>query len=134
MVELCRALSDVEHRYSQTEREILGVTIATDHKPLLGIFNSHKPTSARIDRWNLRLMPYGYELIYRPRKNAENPADLTSRLPSATECEQRNIAEDYVNYVCNRAVPKAMTLQDIKSVTEKDSLLQALIKAIETDQ
>ena len=64
-----RALSDVEHRYSQTEREMLGVvwaaehfhlylygsefTIATDHKPLLGIFNSHKPTSARIDRWKL---------------------------------------------------------------------------------
>ena len=61
-----RALSDAESRYSQTKREILGVVwavqhfhlylygsefiIATDHKPVLGIFNSHKPTSARIDR------------------------------------------------------------------------------------
>ena len=61
-----RALMDVESRYSQTEREMLGVVravehfhlylygsefiIATDHKPLLGIFNSYKPTSARIDR------------------------------------------------------------------------------------
>ena len=68
-----RALSDVESRYSQTEREMLAVvwasehfhlylygsefTIMTDHKPLLGIFDSHKPTSARIDRWKLRLMP-----------------------------------------------------------------------------
>ena len=61
-----RALSDVESRYSQTGRKMLGVAwavehfhlylygsefiIATDHKPLLGIFNSYKPTSARIDR------------------------------------------------------------------------------------
>ena len=62
-----RALSDVECRYSQTEREMLAVVWATehfhlylygskfkvftDHKPLLGIFDSHKPASARIDRW-----------------------------------------------------------------------------------
>eukprot|EP00794_Sanderia_malayensis_P010467 gene10467-biopygen7633 len=61
-----RALTDVEQRYSQTEREMLAVVwsmehfhlylygshfrIVTDHKPLLSIFNSHKPTSARIDR------------------------------------------------------------------------------------
>ena len=144
-----RALSDVEHRYSQTEREMLGVvwaaehfhlylygsefTIATDHKPHLGIFNSHKPTSARIDRWKLRLMPYNCQLTYRPGKDAENPADFMSRHPSTAECEERNIAEDYVNYICNQAVPKAMTLQEIKLETEKDSSLQALIKAIETN-
>ena len=56
-----------------------------------------------------------------------------SRHPSTAECEERNIAEDYVNYICNQAVPKAMTLQEIKLETEKDSSLQALIKAIETD-
>ena len=68
-----RALSDVASRYSQTEREMLAImwalehfhlylygsefTIMTDHKPLLGIFDSHKPTSARMDRWKLKLMP-----------------------------------------------------------------------------
>ena len=68
-----RAFSDVESRYSQTEREMLAIMwalehfllylygsefiIMTDHKPLLGIFDSHKPTSARMDRWKLRLMP-----------------------------------------------------------------------------
>ena len=56
-----------------------------------------------------------------------------SRHPSTAECEERNIAEDNVNYICNQAVPKAMTLQEIKLETEKDSSLQALIKAIETD-
>ena len=60
-----RALSDVESKYSQTEREMLTImwalehfhlylygsefTIVMDHKPLLGIFNSHKPTSARMN-------------------------------------------------------------------------------------
>ena len=39
-----------------------------------------------------------------------------------------------MNYVCTNAVPKAMTLQEIKVETEKDSTLQSLIKAIETDR
>ena len=37
-------------------------------------------------------------------------------------------------YVCTNAVPKAMTLQEIQAETEKDSTLQSLIKAIETDR
>ena len=63
-----RALSDVESRYSQTEREMLAVVwarehfhlssvIITDQKPLIGIFNNHKQASARTERWKLRLMP-----------------------------------------------------------------------------
>ena len=56
-----RALSDVESRYSQTEREMLAVvwdvehfhpyvygaqfSVVTDHKPLIGIFKNHKQTS-----------------------------------------------------------------------------------------
>ena len=119
-----RALSDVEHRYSQTEREMLGVvwaaehfqlylygsefTIATDHKPLLGIFNSHKPTSARIDRWKLRLIPYNCQLIYRPEKDAENPADFMSRHPNASTagCEERNIAEDMLTTFATKLYQK----------------------------
>ena len=36
--------------------------------------------------------------------------------------------------ICTNAVPKAMTLQEVKVETEKDSTLQSLIKAIETDR
>ena len=69
-----RTLSEVEARYSQTEREMLAVVwaaehfhlyvygskfhIITDHKPLLGIFKSSKSTSTHIDRWKLRLMDF----------------------------------------------------------------------------
>jgi len=94
-----RALSDVEGRYSQIEREMLAVvctaehfhlyvygahfTIITDHKPLIGIFSNHKQASAGIERWKLLLMPYHCNLIYRPGKDAENssPADFMCRHP-----------------------------------------------------
>ncbi|GFS20935.1 transposon Ty3-G Gag-Pol polyprotein [Elysia marginata] len=67
-----RALTQVESRYSQTEREMLAVvyrvekfhmylygskfTVTTDHKPLLGIMNNSKPCSTRFERWRLRLI------------------------------------------------------------------------------
>ena len=61
-----RAQTDVEQRYSQTDREMLAVvfgvehfhlylygsnfTVYTDHKPLLGIYKSQKSATARIER------------------------------------------------------------------------------------
>ena len=105
-----RALSDVESRYSQIEREVLAIvwaldhfhlylygsefTIVTDHKPLLGIFKSHKPISARMDRWKLRLMPYNCHLVYRPGKDDENPADFMSRHPNHQATAERNVADE----------------------------------------
>ena len=145
-----RALSDVERRYSQVEREMLAVvwgaekfhmfvygshfTIYTDHKPLLGIFKSSKHTSARIDRWKLRLMPYDYSLVYRPGRDAENPADFLSRHPDKTCKEECNYAEEFVAYVCNNAVPKAMTLEEIKEGYKEDDDMQVLIKVIENNK
>lgn len=144
-----RALSEVEKRYSQTEREMLAAvwsaehfhlyvyghsfSIITDHKPLLGIVNSNKPLSARIERWKLRLMPYNVDLVYRPGKNDKNPADFMSRHPVAG-FSAPNLAEEYVNYVCCNAVPKAMTLQEVQFETQQDLTMQALATAIESGQ
>ena len=108
--------------------------IITNHKPLLGIFKSHKQTSARIDRWKLRLMPYDCQLLYRPGRDTKNPADFMSCHPNTSETERQNIAENYVNYLCNNTIPKAMTLPEVKLEIKKDQAMQALIKAIETDQ
>ena len=143
-----RALTDVESRYSQMEREMLAVVwsaehfhlylygascvIYTDHKPLLGIFKSQRPASARIERWRLRLMPYQFELRYRPGKDDKNPADYTSRHPCSTESSDP--IEDYVNYVCNFAVPKAMTLDQVRQHTSTDTVLQAVTRAIKTSR
>jgi len=141
-----RALSDTEMRYSQTEREMLAVvwaaehfhlytygesfTILTDHKPLLGVFKSRKYTSARIERWRIRLTPYRYELVYRPGKDENNPADYVSRHPVGKATQ--NIGEDYINYVCSNAVPKALSIEAIQQATKKDPILQEVIHAIET--
>ena len=152
-----RALSDVEQRYSQTEREMLAVvwcaehfhlylygesfTICSDHQPLLGIIKSQRPASARIERWRIRLLPYVFELKYRPGKNDKNPADYMSRHPTddSTETEETNSArrteetddsttkteetENYVRYICNAAVPKAMTTDEVKQSTANDQTL-----------
>ena len=163
-----RALSEVEQRYSQTEREMLAIvwsaehfnlylygasfTICTDHQPLLGIIKSQRPASARIERWRIRLLPYLFELKYRPGKDDKNPADYMSRHPYMTETEETDSSmkteetddstrtdetndstDDYVRYICNAAVPKAMTTDEVKECTANDPTLQAVINATNTD-
>ena len=86
-----RALTQVEQRYSQTEKEALSIvwvvehfhlylygcsfTLITDHTPLEVIYGyaSSKP-SARIEIWVLRLQPYNFSVVYKPAK--DNPADF----------------------------------------------------------
>ena len=139
-----RALTDVESRYLQTERKMLAFfwsaehlhlylfgascVIYTYHKPPLGIFKNQRPASAGIEIWRLRLMPYQFELRYRPGKDDKNPADCTSRHPCSTE--SGDPIEDLVNYVCNTAVAKAMTLDQVRQHTNTDTVLQAITSAI----
>eukprot|EP00794_Sanderia_malayensis_P019335 gene19335-biopygen16222 len=83
-----RALSDVERRYSQTEKEALSIvwavehfhlylyghsfTLETDHKPLEIIYGSAKSKPcARIERWVLRLQPYDFNVKYKPRQSRQ---------------------------------------------------------------
>ncbi len=37
---------------------------------------------------------------------------------------ERNIAEEYINYITSNAVPKALSLEDIAIATKADPLLQ----------
>ena len=66
-------------------------------------------------------MPYDCPLIYRPGRDAENPADYMNRHPCPTAPEEQNLAEDYANYVCTNAVRKAMSLEEIKQETRNDA-------------
>lgn len=104
------APSDVKCRYSQTQSKMLEVVRAAKQfhlylyrSELVTVVNSHKPNSAHIDRWKLRLMPYNCQLINRPGKEAGNPGKFMSHQPSTTACIKPNAAEDYV------PAPKAMT-------------------------
>ena len=75
-----RSLTDVEKKYSTTEKKALYVVwacekfhlylyginfeLVTDHKPLEGLYNAKSKPNARIQRWVLRLMPYNYTICY----------------------------------------------------------------------
>ena len=149
-----RALTPTESRYSQTEREALGVVFAcehfdmyvngtpikiyTDHKPLTHMFgkNAHKKTlSPRIERWAMRLQPYELTMIYQP--GIQNPADYLSRhpqtAPSGDNTRAEKIAEEYVSYIVDALTPKAMSLEIIAAETKKDKTLRAVLEALRTN-
>ena len=79
-----RSLTDVERRYSQTEKEALALVWAckrlniyvsrqhfeleTDHKPLKRIYSATSNPYARIERWFLRLQSYHFKVVYRQGK------------------------------------------------------------------
>ncbi|XP_063400348.1 uncharacterized protein K02A2.6-like [Mytilus trossulus] len=92
-----RSLTDVETRYSQTEKEALA--------------------------------------IYKPGK--VNAADYLSRHPTpntSIACKHSQLAEEYVRYLTDNAVPKAMTLNEIAESTQKDKDLQTVITALKSNR
>lgn len=143
-----RALTDTETRYSQTEKEALAIVwgiehfhlyvygapfvLYTDHKPLELIYgNPMSKPPARIERWMLRLQQYDFSIVY--KAGTENPADYLSRHPVKIKSkEQNNIAEEYVNFLANAAVPNTLTISEIKEATQQDGTLRALRAAFKT--
>jgi len=93
------ALNSAQRNYSTYERELFAAVLAcdafhvfllgrqfllrTDHRALMGIFNSKLTNSARITKWLLKLQPYQFvvEII----KGKDNiVADSLSRIPWPT--------------------------------------------------
>jgi len=146
-----RSLSSVEQRYSQTEREALGViwacekfhlyvygkriTIQTDHKPLIGLFSTGGNRSARINRWALRLLQYDFELQYLPGQ--DNPADVLSRCPTKhTKVDQHWSSgyeletEQHINQIIAHSIPMTLTLSQIREACLTDEETKSLIDAL----
>ena len=144
-----RTLSDVERRYSQSEKEALAIvwaierlhiylygakfTLFTDCKPIQMILcNPKSRPPARIERWYLRLQPYDFDVIY--KNGNDNPSDYMSR-HIGNDTKKRNAdktsAEEYVNFLAHHVIPKAMTMQEIQDATLADRTLQMLIDIIE---
>ena len=143
-----RKLSNVESRYSQFEREALGVRwachkfqlyllgidyfeICTDHKPLVTVLG-HKstPPSARIEKWLLYLQQFRYEI--RHIKGKDNSADALSRLPIDGDIDRGDGAEDFAYSVVVEAVPAAMSPQSVEVASEQDPTLQLVRAAVKT--
>ena len=77
----------------------------------------------------LRLQPYAFNIQY--RSGSENAADYLSRHPfRGGEKQQEKFAEEYVNFITQHSVPKAMTVQEIACETKADTTLQRLQVAI----
>ena len=132
-----RSLSNGERRYSQTEKEALGIvrgseifhmylfnsefTLFTDHKPLEVIYSSTSRPSARVERWVLRLQPYNFKVKYIP--GAQNIADALSRLTRMEDTGGMTEAEEYIRYVAESSAPIAIPIREIERESEMDAEL-----------
>ena len=129
-----RNLTDVERRYSQTEKEGLALVWActrfklyvfglefeleTDHKPLQCIYNKSSKPSVRIERWVLRLQGYNFKVIYRPGKT--NIANALSRLNCVNQKDCSGEKADFVRVLALESTPVAITAKEVERESEND--------------
>lgn len=125
-------LSQVERRYSQTEKEALALAwacegfhlylyrlsqfdLVTDHEALKVIFSRKSKPSARIERWVLRLQPYNYQVCYLPsRKNISHALSRLTKIPSSDQ----SIEDDrYLRMTALHAVPVVLKVKEIERVS-----------------
>jgi len=141
-----RSLTDVERRYSQTEKEGLSVVWAlerfhpwlygiefellTDHKPLEYIYGPRSKPCARLERWVLRLQPYRFTVKH--VNGRDNIADALSRLPLKHSSRTIDSVDDheYIKFVAREATPSAMTTREIEEVSFRDAEISRLRESV----
>ena len=132
-----RSLSRVERNYFQLEKGglacVFGVNrfhaylsghhfdLITDHKPLLTLFNEHKPTSpqasARVRRWSLMLSAYEYTAEH-------SNADALSREPlSDVPSEHVDNPPKLILLMEHLADASPVTAKQIELWTGRDAIL-----------
>ena len=136
-----KSLSQVERRYSQTEKEALALVwacerfnlylyglqtfdLVTDHEALKVIYSRGSKPSARIERWVLRLQPYNYKVCC--VKSRDNIADALSRLTKIPASRKSRYDDEYVRMVALESVPIALKIQEIEKVSADDEELQVV--------
>ena len=139
-----RTLSPVERRYSQTEREALGLvwacerfrqflfgrhfTLVTDHKPLQAIYSPTSRPSARVERWVLRLQSFDFDVRYIP--GPSNIADALSRMPVPDNSARRLSVEESVRLAVSYAAPAALSIREIERASHQDPELVTIRRCI----
>ena len=140
-----RSLTDVERRYSQTEKEALALVWAcerfsmyvsgqsfeleTDHKPLERIYSRTSKPCARIERWVLRLQGYDFKVVYRPGKT--NVADALSRLNSVKQPDAGQ-KYDCVRAIVENCLPVALSAREIEEASYNDAELSQVKGCVRT--
>lgn len=141
-----KSLTDLEQKYFQTEREalslvwgverfrlyLLGIkfTLLTDCKALKFLFSPRSRPCARIERWVLKLQNYTYDVEHIP--GSANLADVFSRLCDLPPEPFDEKGEDCIRNIVTQAVPKAITLQEVKVETVNDEELQHVLECLQT--
>ena len=142
-----RALTDVEKRYSQIERESLAIlfgierfrmyhyglrfVVRMDHKPLVTLFSPGSNPLPRIERWVTRLMAYDFKVVYQP--GVLNSADYLSRSnPLPINPKNGSMVMNYVNHIVKQSLPKALNLKQVVAATENDKELMKISNYIRT--
>ena len=144
-----RTLTAAEKKYAQIEKEglacVLGVkrfhqyiyghyfTLATDHKPLLGLFSENKAVpaqaSARIQRWALTLAAYEYSLVFK-KSTAHTNADALSRLPLPGTGQNTPLPAETV-LLMEQIKEMPITAEEIKTWTRKDPVLSRVLQFVQ---
>ncbi|KAJ0183794.1 hypothetical protein K1T71_000217 [Dendrolimus kikuchii] len=142
-----KALTDVQMRYSQIEKELLAicfgvekfkqyligrnsVRVETDHKPILGVMNKALcKVPARLQRMMMRLQPYRLNVVYTPGKYLYI-ADTLSRDFSMSGCDLETDLEDDIELqICLllQNLPVTAECWDrISKAAEKDIIMSKL--------
>jgi len=146
-----RSPTEVEKRYPQIDREVLGIrwacercykyligssfVVETHHQPLIPLFNNpHSSTPMRIERRLLYLQQFDYQLKYCPSKH--NAADYLSMhmLPlTESEIQTSEARKQVVHSIITDTAPHAISLADIQAATRKEKDLRKLIPLIQAD-
>ena len=105
-------------------------TLLTDHKPLEVIYSTSSRTSARIERWVLRLQPYKFTVQYVPGK--QNIADPLSRLSKGEGICMNSVAEEFIRFVAETSTPAAMSVQEVEKESWVDPEVSQLRECIST--
>jgi hypothetical protein len=144
IIYISRMLNDTEKRYSQVEKEALAVIwacerlrlyllgqrfkIYTDNRAVAIIFNNpHSKTSARLQRWQLRLVGFNFEILHKP--GVDNISDCLSRWPVISAAEDE-YEIDNINAIVGYAMPNRITREKMLQETLIDPILIQLAKMI----
>lgn len=144
---ISKGLSEAEKSYAQNEKEALALVWATerlqiylrgltfllltDHEPLKVIFGPNHVSCPRIDRWAMRLQSFRFVVIHIPGK--VNIADPLSRLPTYTKCKTYDqFGEETIYAIVQKAMPTALTTEDVISHTKSDTELAVVKEALNT--
>jgi hypothetical protein len=145
-----QSFTDIEERYSQVEKEALAIVLGcerfktylvgkpffliTDNKAMEIILkNPRSKPPARIQRWNLRLMEYLYDIIHRPGNT--NIAEFLSRNPIRSDSNNHltKMAEEFVNFVEYTTKPSAIKIDEIIESTKTNKTIQMVIKCLQNN-